>query len=514
MNVYADQLSRGLIPDAARLEFYIRQNDGSFGLVSAQLLGSASLSPLFYAFGLISEEEARRDAVVTASDRDGRDLYQWLSGVAADAAMAADQHDAIKREIRLLRAGLEDRYGFASLEIGGEFSIGGQAQRQQRDALAAFGEGMLNLEENDTMDTASVFEGLTVKLYHPDTAPLATVGYQDAEGAFNMRSEPMESHIGETGILHIVAHPDPLRVAAAISRLDLNRAQLLGKVSTFWARRSRELSGALRSLLGVENVWFDARAEDAAQRFVLWVGAVLEKRDLFANSLDGRTFAFSVLVHSDESSPLLDFIESSSVLQVRCDCPPKHLLAFMASESGEIAHEAATLVADSRAEEEAALEAVKFALGAKHVVRVCSSYDQQKVLEAAARLVEAAPSIRAALDLSGVSLAIDDCYDVWESGYISIPFDFALADLKPKLQALLAAPTDRSGAVPVTRNGSIQALPGILRPTTTSLECMCPPPLKRTFLGRPGLLRSASASVFRRPVATVLRQPLLRSLQI
>ena len=122
MNVYADELSKGFIPDPARLEFYVRQNDGSFGLVTAQLLGIGSLAPLFFAFGLISEEEALRDAVATAAERDGRDLFQWLSGVAAEAAMAADQHDAIKREIRQLRAELEDRYGFASLEIGGEFS--------------------------------------------------------------------------------------------------------------------------------------------------------------------------------------------------------------------------------------------------------------------------------------------------------------------------------------------------------------------------------------------------------
>ena len=513
MNVYADELSKGFIPDPARLEFYVRQNDGSFGLVTAQLLGIGSLAPLFFAFGLISEEEALRDAVATAAERDGRDLFQWLSGVAAEAAMAADQHDAIKREIRQLRAELEDRYGFASLEIGGEFSLGGQAQRQQRDALAAFAEGMLTLEETGGIDAIVDFEGLTVKLYHPDAAPLATIGYQDAEGAFNMRSEPMESHIGETGILHIVAYPDAERVAASLSRLELNRAQLLGKVSTFWGRRSRELAVALRSLLGVENVWFDARAEDAGQKFVLWVGAILEKRDLFADTLKERTFAFSVLVHSDENSPLLDFIDSSSVLQVRNDCPPKHLLAFMASEAGEMAHETATLVADSRAEEEAALEAVKFALGAKHVVRVCSSYDQHKVVEAAARLIEAAPSIRAAVDLSGVSLAIDDCYDVWESGYISIPFDFEISDLKPKLQALLMAPTDRTETtVPVSRNGTIQALPATnLGCTTTKLdftrrECMCPSPVARTFLGK----RQHQSRLFNRVAAGASAGTILR----
>jgi len=42
---------------------------------------------------------------------------------------------------------------------------------------------------------------------------------------------------------------------------------------------------------------------------------------------------------------------------------------------------------------------------------------QDKVLTAARRLLEAAPAIRAAgVDLSGASLAIDDCYELWDSG--------------------------------------------------------------------------------------------------
>ena len=41
--------------------------------------------------------------------------------------------------------------------------------------------------------------------------------------------------------------------------------------------------------------------------------------------------------------------------------------------------------------------------------------------------------------MAGASLAIDDCYELWESGFISIPYDFAVSELQPKLQALLAA---------------------------------------------------------------------------
>lgn len=40
----------------------------------------------------------------------------------------------------------------------------------------------------------------------------------------------------------------------------------------------------------------------------------------FERVLLGRRFAFSVLVHADESSPMVDFLATSSVLQVRCCC--------------------------------------------------------------------------------------------------------------------------------------------------------------------------------------------------
>ena len=449
LNVYADQLAQGHAPSPTRLEFYIRQGDGHFSHITADLPSTGSLSPLFFAFALISEEDVRKDlSSAAAATTDSRDLYEWLSQVAAEAALAADQHDALKKEVRSLRSALEDRFSFASVDVGGEYSLAAEAQRQQRDALSALQQGLSAIEDKDVL---SAFAGLRLRLYHPDAAPLVTVGYQDPDGTYNVRSEPMQSYIAENGVVHLVAPPDnPPRVLSSLQRLDLSRAQLLSKVSSYWHRRSRELSGALKALLGVENVWFDARGEEAAQKFVLWAGAILERREEIGAALGGRSFAFSVLVHSDDSSPLLDFIESSSVLQSRTDCPPRHLLAFMVSESGELANETATLVADTRAEESAALEAVRKALGAKHVVRVCSSYDQRKVLEAAARLVEAAPSIRAAVDLSGVSLAIDDCYDVWETGFISIPFDFSMADLEPKLQALLvdssSSGSDSSGS--------------------------------------------------------------------
>ena len=78
----------------------------------------------------------------------------------------------------------------------------------------------------------------------------------------------------------------------------------------------RELSPILKELLGVDNLWCDTRTEAAAQKFVLWAGYVLEARPTFRDALRGRRFAFSVLVHADGASDLVDFLATSSVLQV------------------------------------------------------------------------------------------------------------------------------------------------------------------------------------------------------
>jgi hypothetical protein len=49
------------------------------------------------------------------------------------------------------------------------------------------------------------------------------------------------------------------------------------------------------------------------------------------------------------------------------------------------------------------------------------------------------------VDLRGASLAIDDCYEVWGSGFISIPYDFTLQELQPQLVKLLSAKSSAVG---------------------------------------------------------------------
>lgn len=85
----------------------------------------------------------------------------------------------------------------------------------------------------------------------------------------------------------------------------------------FWLKRVRDLSPVLRDLLGVQNVWCDTRTEQNSQNFVLWAGYILEQRDEVARAVGSRHFTFSLLVHSDGSSPMVDWSQNSSILQVR-----------------------------------------------------------------------------------------------------------------------------------------------------------------------------------------------------
>jgi hypothetical protein len=99
----------------------------------------------------------------------------------------------------------------------------------------------------------------------------------------------------------------------------------------------------------------------------------------------------------------------------------------------------------TKKEEQELLERIRQEFGAKHVVRVCSMFECDRVLDGARRLLEYAPAIKQTVDLRGASLAIDDCYEVWGSGFISIPYDFTLQELQPQLVKLLSAKSSAVG---------------------------------------------------------------------
>ena len=125
-------------------------------------------------------------------------------------------------------------------------------------------------------------------------------------------------------------------------------------------------------------------------------------------------------------------------MQVHSRTPPRQLLEFLLSDSAALASKTSTKRLEHSAAEDTLLAAARDALGARHVVRICSRDDDGAVAAALRRLIDNAATIRANLDLSGVCLAIDDNYHLWDSGYVSIPVNFDLSTMATEVTKLLA----------------------------------------------------------------------------
>ncbi|GBF90996.1 hypothetical protein Rsub_03851 [Raphidocelis subcapitata] len=432
LNAYVERMGRGYPPGALHLDFWVREpSAGGLVPVSADLPPGGALEPLFFCFGLITEEElsAGLSRGGGGGSRGGVDtgFITWLRDTVGEAVALAERHEDLKTRIREARADIEHRHGLGALQVGSEFSANPAEQQRQLEALRVLDAALESLPP----DAAAALAGLPICAHHPDAPAAGAPALEElAEG---------RGCVADDGVLHVIADRHSLR--DALLTLDLDRARVLARVSLFWQRRVRELTPALVQLLGVQNVWCDTRTEQNSQNFVIWAGYILEQREDIERAVGPRRFTFSLLVHSDATSPAIDFSVRSSILQVRSDCPPRQLVEFLTSDGSSAADEAASAVRSGQAEEQALLEAVRAAFGAKHVVRVCgASSDGSDVLAGARRLLENAEAIKGSgVDLSGASLAIDDCYEVWGSGFISIPYDFDLRDLQPQLTRLLAA---------------------------------------------------------------------------
>ena len=83
--------------------------------------------------------------------------------------------------------------------MGGEFAVSAEEQRRQVEALKNL-EGTLErlsaaAASSGGGDAAGGWEGLALRLYHPESRPLGTVRYVDIDGAFNLRTQPISSHV-------------------------------------------------------------------------------------------------------------------------------------------------------------------------------------------------------------------------------------------------------------------------------------------------------------------------------
>ncbi|MEW5302018.1 MAG: hypothetical protein WDW36_004831 [Sanguina aurantia] len=433
LNVYVDSLARRDTPSPARLEFYVREA-GALLKRQAELPTSGSLAPLFYAFNLISVEELRTsDPSAAAADTN---FLSWLHETVQEAVRTAGQHEELKAVIRKHRDTMHSKFHLTAVLVGAEYAVSLKEQERQVASLVILEQGLTALYA-----AGMSCHGLRIQLYHPDTCPVESHSFVDSAGHHQLRTTHMRSYVADDGCLHLVADISTLQ--SQVEQLDLERARMLAFVSDFWLGRVKELTPAVQALLGVKAVWCDTKTEQNSQKFVIWAGYLLERREELHALLQGRKFCFSLIVHSEGDGPLIHYHTSSPILNVRTDCPPSHLMEFLVSEMGTAASEAATAVQSVRELEEALLDRVRVVFGLKCIIKICMN---DRVLEGARRLLDNADAIKAAVHLVGASIALDDCYEVWDSGFISIPYNFNIAELPGKLLMLQSGtkPTDSS----------------------------------------------------------------------
>jgi hypothetical protein len=310
LNQYVDNLASGLNPAAISVSFWTK-GDLQLELLHATLSGS--LGNLYLAFGLISEEEwaemrASNPAGVSADDTN---LLQWLNETVQDAVATADEHEQRKKLVRELKATIEFKFNLNAVRVGNTYSSTTIDLARQLECLRVFEAFLAEMHAYKSL------EGLTFQLYHPWSAPSQTYQWTDATDSPRMEAAVMNAHVSADGSMHIIA--DRGTIKSQLESIDLEHARILSSVNSFWGRRQRDLVPQLRKVLAVQNVWCDNRSSESQEDFVLWSGRILNARAVFEEDLEGRSFSFSILVHSDAGSPIVDYMATSSVLQV---CAP------------------------------------------------------------------------------------------------------------------------------------------------------------------------------------------------
>lgn len=486
-----DQLaSRRTSPRPIRLEFFVRDNDGterSPKRILAQLSANSSLSPLFHAFGLISDYELERTGPSTSQDVQ---LLRWLSLTVQEAVTTAERHEQLKLRIRKLKADIEATFCLASVQAGSEYSASILDQERQMESITVLDQTLKSLtshsgehpyaatlviiETNPQLHTASGvpfiklqdLEGCQFRLYHPnDPDTVKESSSQMENGSLQLTTHYAPPYIDPSGCIHVVTVKSDIQ--KHLAGLDYYRARTLSQVSYYWVRRMRQLSEPLADLLRVRSVWCEQSMSGAVdlnegnQKFVVWAGYVLEKRAEIEAALEGRRFSFSMIVNpAAESSELpLTFHPSSPILYVSTDCQVNDLVQFLSSEAGGTASLQARDAHEQRAMEEIVLEEVRVALGAKCVIKICMA---EGVMEGARRLRDNAELIRHELGvdlLKGACIAIDDCYEVWDSGFISIPWNFRADELPGMVRMLQAGQAPGVNVTATTTTSIIRCLP-------------------------------------------------------
>lgn len=465
LNVYCDSLASGGVVQEARVTFLVKRPisengaapgdkkshksayasslDGSEQLqrIDAVLPAHGSLAPLLFAFGLLSDDLYSAEATETPGKRDAT-LVTWLQSMVRDALAAAEGAEMARAALESEMEAMRTEYNLTSVKVGCLLTAGEAVLTTWLSAVDLVNVAMSLLAENEP----DRFAGLTVRVELPSV--IEEIDASQSSSSLQARGQQHRyTHITSGGVLVAVA--DEMCLLDDLEALDLSQARLLARLSLFWERTAKSLIAPVRDLLAVRAVWHDTSVEQATQRFALWAAKLLESRHEVAEKLEACGIGGprppvqrSLFLHSEPGGRAVEALSSRTLLQVRYDCPVEELVEALTDPNLLPADSAGTADENAAAREQAAataaaesalLEAAQVALGARRILILASHLPSHIMNSTLQRLIDNAAALRASVDLTGVTLAIDDRFEVWDSGYISIPYDFQVGELQRQL---------------------------------------------------------------------------------
>eukprot|EP00892_Ulva_mutabilis_P000125 jgi/Ulvmu1/10112/UM006_0062.1 len=439
LHAAVETLSTSKHADPINIEFFQREQDeaGNFLHVALQLTNS--LVPLYEAFGVISPEDAQelRDQEHDDS-RSVEDVnfLQWLESTIQEATLTAADLANQKQLLSQLQASVTTEFGLACVKLGTQNAAGLSSVSEVLDHIEAL--TVIQDALHADPEVASRLAGLVLRVHCPRHAPIRDYHWVDYDSGEDFHISTRKwAEIGVAGEVEVVAHRTG--VAERLRSLDYRRAHQLSSVAMFWKGRQDALARAAAAVLRVKFVWPDENCCETD--FCMWAGRVLRDKLLSAELADAQ-FSFTMLVHSDDQAPTASFLPASSTVQVHHHCSPRQLMELLLSNAAIAASSTSGERLETATAEQELLSAAKAALGARHVVRICARDKGERVTTALQRLIENAPLIKQRIDLRGVCLAIDDNYHLWDSGYVSIPYNFDIDSMAGEVTKLLAPAAD------------------------------------------------------------------------
>lgn len=442
LNAFLESLADGRTSRSLPLRFFTldesvsganagnRESRPAFTEVRVELTGRDSLFDLFDAFGV--EHSGAGFRRVSQGAGDDRDFLEYMRAKVSEAVAVSERFRSLSGTATRLRDEIVDKYRFQDLRFQDVVRTSCSNAVWQVGALETLEVALESLEGESRL----TFANQRIVLHRERKRGFSAVQGRE---------------------VHLVVNRT---LKSQLRKIDRELLGTLSKLNSYWRARVGALIPEACDVLRVKSIVGDfvyagdgggttSGVEDA----VLWAGKILRAREAFdlslgpssSQCLEGEgSFHFTVLVHSDTS---LGYIEKSGTMaMVRYDCPPGALVAWLSSEEAVSFSREVEVVAEGRREEIKELAKVQRALKARQVIRVSTDGDCWRA--ACERLLQNSEYIMSNVDMKGIFLAIDDQYEVWDTGAVSIPHDFTLESLVENLQKALPAASKAKPALP------------------------------------------------------------------